>query len=423
MKKVNYRMKLASSKKDFFWNTLGISFWSFLSLFLIMIVSRINGRNALGDFSYAFGMGTIFWSIGFYGGRLYQVSDVKRQFLDGDYFYSRVFTSVIMFTSGIVFCFVSKFDYQQTAWMILILLYRVSDVLADPIYGLFQKNYQLYIAGISMFFKAFLGVFFFFLIDCFTKNVTLALFTLVSINFLMIVFFDLYKIRKSKHIPTEVWKIKPSIFPIIMILFTNISVFFQQLLVQITANISRYFIESYHKDLQGYFGILIMPISFLSLLGIAIFQPLIVSLSYSVNEANSKGIQKIVKRFLFLFLFLGLVFFLITYILGIPLLNLIFKIKLDAYKIDLLIIILIGIINTMCVMYMNILTIGRKLKYILFNTIFSLLLLIIISLFFVSRYGIRGAVLAYLLAMISQLIVYYFGYKFFLKTLIKRKKL
>ena len=41
-------------KKDFIWNMIGSTFSSFNSLFFLIIVTRINGSNEAGIFTFAF---------------------------------------------------------------------------------------------------------------------------------------------------------------------------------------------------------------------------------------------------------------------------------------------------------------------------------------------------------------------------------
>ena len=62
-------------KKDLFWNTLGSTLNAFTSLFYMIIITRINGINDAGIFTFAFSTATLFYMIGIYAGRVFQVTD------------------------------------------------------------------------------------------------------------------------------------------------------------------------------------------------------------------------------------------------------------------------------------------------------------------------------------------------------------
>ena len=66
-----------SVRKDYFWNTLGALLQSALSPLLLIVVTRVNGIDDSGIFSFAFSVAIIFWALGMWGGRTYQVSDTK----------------------------------------------------------------------------------------------------------------------------------------------------------------------------------------------------------------------------------------------------------------------------------------------------------------------------------------------------------
>ena len=81
--------------RNFVWNTIGTTFNSFLSLFLLIVVTRINGIDISGKFSFAFALTLMLQSISNYGGRIYQISDIKNEFSFNEYLGSRIKASAI----------------------------------------------------------------------------------------------------------------------------------------------------------------------------------------------------------------------------------------------------------------------------------------------------------------------------------------
>lgn len=77
-------------KKDYLWNTIGVLAQNAISPLLLIVVTRLNGVDDSGLFSFAFSLALIFWAIGIWGGRTYQVSDVKHEFTPQSYIFVRI---------------------------------------------------------------------------------------------------------------------------------------------------------------------------------------------------------------------------------------------------------------------------------------------------------------------------------------------
>ena len=92
-----------SLKMDFIWNTLGSTFISFTSLILMIIVTRINGIESAGIFTFSFSSATILNIVALYCGRTYQVTDDNKYVSESSYLYTRIFTSIVAFLISLIF--------------------------------------------------------------------------------------------------------------------------------------------------------------------------------------------------------------------------------------------------------------------------------------------------------------------------------
>ena len=59
-------------KKNFFWNTIGSTLNAMVSLFFMIAVTRINGSDKAGIFTFAFSTSCLLQVIGLYSGRTYR---------------------------------------------------------------------------------------------------------------------------------------------------------------------------------------------------------------------------------------------------------------------------------------------------------------------------------------------------------------
>ena len=113
-------MKNSALKKDFIWNILGSLIHAFNSLFFLIIVTRINGINNSGIFSYGFTISNVFLAVATFGGRNYQITDTKKEFSDNLYKNFRYLTTIL---SLILFVLLFLcFNYSVYKYLIIILL-------------------------------------------------------------------------------------------------------------------------------------------------------------------------------------------------------------------------------------------------------------------------------------------------------------
>ena len=126
----------------------------------------------------------------------------------------------------------------------------------------------------------------------------------------------------------------------------------------------------------------------------------------------------VIKLCLILFGF-GLVCELLLYVIGIPLLNLVYGIKLEKYIIELLVIafgaLLFGI--STIISYSMIAMNKNKVQSIIF--IISSIISYILSYKLVYAYGLMGAALSYFIVMLLILLLYVISFNFYMKKVIK----
>ena len=96
--------KISKNQKIFLWNAFGTSFNSFLSLFFLIIVTRINGIDESGLFSFYYSLSFTLQAIANYGGRIYQVSDTNNEFSFNNYLSSRYYTSFLTILIILIYC-------------------------------------------------------------------------------------------------------------------------------------------------------------------------------------------------------------------------------------------------------------------------------------------------------------------------------
>ena len=104
--------------------------------------------------------------------------------------------------------------------------------------------------------------------------------------------------------------------------------------------------------------------------------------------------------------FFGILSLILAYFFGVPILNILYGLKLNKYVFDLLIVLFGATLYTISVILSNSLIILRKTKVQLYIYIFTSILAFIISYKFVNIFGFSGALYSYLIIMTILLSLY-----------------
>ena len=380
--------------KDLFWNTLGVSLNSFLIMLLLIVITRINGIKISGYFSFAFSFCAIIQSITMYGGRNYQVSDIDNKIDDNSYLSTKVITTIIGIIISFAYFLIFKQAKETILFIVLIMVIKIIETFSDVFYAVLQKNNQLDVVGKSYVIKNIIGFIVFTLIDYFTKNIVFSITGMIIIN---IVLFIIYDYRKTLKIAKPKLSINSKC---IIVLKECFYFFFYNFLILLIANISRFTVNNLlsAKEL-GYYGILIMIPSIMTLFGQFLITPSLVTLSklYKKNDIKS-FIQELRKVFIFS-IGISLVFIICAYFLGEQVLSILYSISFKGYKIIFIEFILTGLFNAFTLIISNALTVMRKTKYQVYLYIITLVLGILSSYLLTKNYGFNGAIYSYLITM------------------------
>jgi len=387
-------------KKDIIWNSIGTTAWSFLSLFLLITVTRTNGILESGQFSFAFAFAMIMFTISCYGGRAYQVSDHKNSFSADIYISLRLFTALAVMLLTILFVLLNGYDLQKSILIFLLVGQRLFDAVADVLYGIMQKKRQLYISGKSLFYKSLVSLIAFLAIDLLTHNLLLSALSLPIVSMLFILFYDLPHTRRL-----ESFSIKPNLSSIKTILRSAFLPFSIAVMGLIFVNIARYFIDIYHPDLQGYFGIIIMPLSLIILFFSFISMPATLHLSDKYNNEEFHSLSRSIGKISGIVLAASLLLCILTYLFGAPLLYLLFNVDFTPYIFDIILVIVTGLAISLTSLFTNIAVIARKLRATALIYLLSNISLIFLCTLLVDKYQIQGAVIAYIIASVAQAIL------------------
>ena len=402
---------MENKKRDFIWNLIGTSINSFNSLFFMIVINHINLKSEAGVFTYAYSLICLFFILATFYNRVYQISKSDK-FSSKDFILYRVLSSI--FTVIIVFLFsiINGYNLFKLSVIMLICLFRMIEAVSDAVYGVLQYKGYLYKSGISLSLKGIIGLIGFTLVDYFTKSITLALVSLIILNLAFFYFYDYKNVK-------EYLNGKVSFNNILLILKETLPIFIYSFLAMYVANICKYMLDYFDtEEAQNIFGIIFMPSTVIGLCSAYIVVPIITSLNDLLKSKKYKEFNMLVSKMMIILVGVGVVAIIAAYVLGIPVLNVLYGMDLSNYK-NLLLLVLVGAtFYTLANVYSQVLVLLNVHKMQTLIYVVMSIVSTIICYFLISNYKLSGSVYSYVIFMFILLILYLILYFY---TLIKRR--
>lgn len=253
-----------------------------------------------------------------------------------------------------------------------------------------------------MFIKAILGMVVFILIDCITKNLIISSISVIIVNIIFLIIYDTKNAKEAKVVKTKYsWKSNKRL------LKTGFFAFLLNFLGIYLINSPRYAIDDMlTNDLQTIFGIIIMPATFMGLLGQYVIQPLLVKITDYIKNEKYNELRNIIIKIIGIIILLGIAVFIIAYFLEVPVLQIVYGIELKTYFSSMLIIIVGSVLYSIGIVISTILISMRKtfMQAIIYGA--TAIISTILSYSLVKKIEIQGAAITYFVTMLIVAILF-----------------
>lgn len=395
---------------------VGTTLNTFNSMFFMIIITRINGTEDAGVFTLLFSVACLLYNIGIYAGRTFQVTDNTKKYTETEYFINRLITVFIMLVVGVLYCLFKKLDTYRFVLVMLLILMKALEALADCLYGIMQKNEYLYKSGISLTVKAMGSLIAVLLINLYFKNIILS-FIVVNLFCLMVtILYDFVSVKK--YFSRE-FSLKKS-FVLLGSGFYAFAYFFLNIYL---SNAPKYALDgNVSSTQQALFSIILMPATLISLCAVYLLQPYINRLSIFYQENKINEFRKAMRLITLGILGIGFVCFVGATLLGIPILNFVYNVDLSNYLRSLQLIIVGGTMYAVVTILSTALTTFRNTKIQFYIYLIVSVIILIMSSYLVRVFGVYGGAYIYVLSTILEIILYYVAYHKDLKKWINNIK-
>ncbi|MDO5424132.1 MAG: lipopolysaccharide biosynthesis protein [Eubacteriales bacterium] len=312
----------------YLWTMLSGLLYSGSTFVMFWAVSAACSVAEGGVFTIAMSMGQQLVTIGYFNVRTFQVSDVREEFSFSEYIVFRSITCTLMCLVGACWILAKGYTGEKAAAVVVMILFKLAEAWADVLQGRYQQKERLDVAGKCVFWEtaAFLLVFLVTLL--LTKSLTAALLAMLAAYVLSVLLLEGNLIGAFGNVR---WKLEParqrklflSCFPL----------FLNSFLMMYINNCAKYAIEaSYGDEMLGYFNILFMPAFVINLLGGFLLKPMLTSMSLRYQEGNLQAFRKLLKKQAFFILLLTILCVGGAALLGIPVLEFVYRTDLTGYR-------------------------------------------------------------------------------------------
>lgn len=387
--------KEAVMKKTYFWTVMSGLMYSASTFLMLLVTTNLMGAYAGGVFSIALTIGQQLVTVGYFNVRTFQVSDVKGQFGFRDYFTSRILTTAIMFAAGVVWIIAGGYTGEKFLAILLMLLFKMGESLADVMEGLYQQKGRMDVVGRCVFWETFLSVGVFVVTMFFTRNLLWSLMGLTLSYIVLLVVIDGNVVRGFGKISLHWNRARQR-----GIFFECLPLFVNSFLLMYINNASKYAIDARQsEEALAVFNVIYMPAFVINLLAGFLLKPILNSLAVRYHTGDRKGFSDALKKQACYIAVITAVCIGGAYVLGIPVLSFLYGLDLKEYRLSLCILLLGGGFSAMYQMFQNAIVIMRHQYACLAGCAVTALAAVVLIPFLVKVAGIGGACAGYLFLM------------------------
>ena len=389
------------SRDSKLWNAVFSMLNALQSVILLFFVTRFCGDEEAGIFTFAFSIAYLMIMIANYGVRNFQATDIENGTDFRDYLVHRVVTCLISLAIVFAYCYKKGYNGLKFELIILCTVLKIIESMEDVFHGEYQRMGRLDVASKLGFirFVSSLGIFVisFFIIN----DLAYAFIVMCVSSFVIFITSNIYvcgafKIKPTKHYSGEVAKIFVLCFPLFLTTFFNIYI----------CNAAKYSLERFSSNaIQGYYGMLFMPVFVINLLCSFIYRPKLVELAEYWRDKKYDRLHHFIIKQLFLILIISTGVIIAGYLIGLKILSIFYGVDLMKYKMSFVILLVGGGMTATVDLFNNIYTVVRKqqLMMIIYGAVF--LVAFFMTDVMVDEFGIRGASIAYTLTVMFQAFV------------------
>jgi O-antigen/teichoic acid export membrane protein len=384
---------------SFFWNSLGGILNAGQSVLVLMVITRVLGLAAAGVYSIAFATGNLFLYLGEYGVRNVQVSDLTEQYPFRDYLAHRVLTVFLMLALGACCCVFSygrgTYSLEKSLTVFAMCLLKAVDCIEEVYEGRLHQRGRLDLAGKVMTVRLVVSIGGMLAAAVLFHSLLIA--TDIAAALAAVSAFCMLFCYRKEVAFTPGLVSRRNVGALMRVCFPVCAANFLQFYL---INAPKYAIDAAMEEtVQAQYNFIAMPVFVIQLLGMFLYQPVLGRMSAAAANGDRRALLSDIRKIVLGILVIAAVCLAGAWVLGIPVLSLLYATDLSSFRIELMWILVGGIFLALSGFLCAVLTILRRQSAILVIYAAGAVLSLILTGQMVRSSGILGAVRSFVSIM------------------------
>lgn len=384
---------------SFFWNSLGGILNAGQSVLVLMVITRVLGLTAAGVYSIAFATGNLFLYLGEYGVRNVQVSDLTEQYPFRDYLAHRVLTVFLMLALGACCCVFSygrgTYSLEKSLTVFAMCLLKAVDCIEEVYEGRLHQRGRLDLAGKVMTVRLVVSIGGMLAAAVLFHSLLIA--TDIAAALAAVSAFCMLFCYRKEVAFTPGLVSRRNVGALMRVCFPVCAANFLQFYL---INAPKYAIDAAMEEtVQAQYNFIAMPVFVIQLLGMFLYQPVLGRMSAAAANGDRRALLSDIRKIVLGILVIAAVCLAGAWVLGIPVLSLLYATDLSSFRSELMWILVGGIFLALSGFLCAVLTILRRQSAILVIYAAGAVLSLILTGQMVRSSGILGAVRSFVSIM------------------------
>lgn len=388
-------------KNDYLWNMIGSVCYSGSSFFYLLLVTRVCGVKEAGVFSLAFATAQLLLTIGRFGVRTYQATDLKEKYSFFEYSFSRCITCLFMMVGAWIYVMIMRFDIWKASVCIWVAAFKMIDAIEDVFHGEMQRRFRVDLMGKLLALRNVFSCILFTILVIMTRDILITCIVTTMISLLVCIIVNIAGLKQIGVIGKACKGIN-----ICMLLEICFPIFLSTFLSLYLYNIPKYAIDYYMvAENQTYYSILFMPSFVITLFSEIITKPVMTTITIEW-ERDIKQFRKMITAIICMIAMATIVIVFGGHLIGRRLLEVIYGVDLSLYKKEFIILLIGGGISASVYILYNLLIAIRHQTCIIITYGITAVVMTFFGYWLVQYRGMKGAAFGYLFSCLILCIVF-----------------
>ena len=386
----------------FVWNMIGSCTYSASSFVYLMFVTRMLGTEKAGFFSLSYATAQLLLTVGRFGVRTYQATDISGQYTFRQYKFMRVFTVLAMLLAGAVYAALA-FPAGEAAACFAVVFMKAVDAVEDVYHGELQRRHRIREMGLSQTLRNLYSPVCFVLTLAKTRDLLVSCALTAASSLVLCLLWNERVTGDLRGTEGE----RRSVRAALLIVRSCAGIFAGTFLSILLYNIPKYAMAGVlPKESQTYYSIMFMPSFVLTLACEFLYKPTITTISERWWAGEKKRVVRSILAIAAFLFAAGAAFVICGDLIGRRLLELVYRVELGRYRFELIVLLAGGGISAAVYLLYNLLIALRSVSGAKYVYVLTAAVTAAASVPMVRSLGIMGACVSYCLSGLCLLLAF-----------------